>query len=151
MIVTIFVIVFLLLSQYTIEGVVMVSSFHTNTLCSVNQTILVLCKTCIKALSSPVNPIIMSLLIMRHSTDSPNKADDLSNPYTLVDNPLPASRLVEEHLFGADNIFKRLLHEVGIVHGCCKREGIFFFLVPTLVKYWDTLIEQSITLIKYTD
>lgn len=56
--------------------------------------------------------VIYMLLITCHFTDSPNKADDLPNPYTLVENLLPASRLVEEHLFGADNVFKRLLHEV---------------------------------------
>lgn len=49
--------------------------------------------------------------------DAPIRDDDiLVNPYSLATRPedlLPASKLLEEHLFGSDNnVFKRLLSEV---------------------------------------
>ena len=50
------------------------------------------------------------------SLDVPVRDDDiLVNPYALTEDLLPASKLLEEHLFASDNnAFKRLLSEVSL-------------------------------------
>ena len=64
--------------------------------------------------------IIQSLIAHACVLDAPVRDDDIAaNPYSLAAKPedlLPPSKLLEEHLFASDNnVFKKLLSEVGLV------------------------------------
>ncbi|XP_065904481.1 ubiquitin carboxyl-terminal hydrolase 24-like isoform X2 [Dysidea avara] len=99
---------------------------------------------------SVLSNLLRHIDISHHETDhSPNKADDLPNPYSLVDRPdnlLPASRLVEDHLFGADNVFKRLLHEC--IQVLREADAVITESIANLLCYlcWNSQSHSAITL-----